>query len=261
MLDSSVSPVSDPSACITSAAYLLFYRRRSSIPLGGSRFGVISEKYRTSEENSEEDDDELGEGQRLGEGSSLTGSSSAGTGAAAVRRRGDRGSGSVAIKALAGPDDDDDPPPYEGANRIETIHDSIEDEGVDVKDSYQQLGTSKSISLTQTWNFEGLAGSGAEDSTVADIASDEVQLDSSSDERGLSQFDDPDTLMTGHDLADEQLEPLVPDDGHQGSLADIQNATWERKGVIAVPTGAGSDGDSNEVAEIHLESEKGTRTG
>ncbi|RSM09585.1 hypothetical protein CDV31_007598 [Fusarium ambrosium] len=259
--DSSVSPVSDPSACITSAAYLLFYRRRSTTPLGGSRFGVISEKYRTSEENSEEDDDELGEGQRLGEGSSLTGSSSASTGAAAVRRRGDRGSGSVAVKALAGPDDDDDPPPYEGAHRIETIHDSIEDEGVDVKDSYQQLGTSKSINLAQTWNFEALTGSGAEDSTVADIASDEVQLDSSSDERGLSQFDDPDTLMTGHDLADEQLEPLVPDDSHQGSLADIQNATWERKGVIAVPTGAGSDGDSNEVAEIHLESEKGTRTG
>ncbi|KAJ3526931.1 hypothetical protein NM208_g10954 [Fusarium decemcellulare] len=61
----------DPSTCITSAAYLLFYRRRSTTPLGGSRFGVISEKYRTSEENSEEEDVESGEGQRLGEGSSL----------------------------------------------------------------------------------------------------------------------------------------------------------------------------------------------
>ncbi|KAM0434466.1 hypothetical protein ACHAPT_003562 [Fusarium lateritium] len=261
--DSSVSPVSDPSTCITSAAYLLFYRRRSSIPLGGSRFGVISEKYRTSEENSEEDDEEVGEGQRLGEGSSLNGSSSAGIGAAAVRRRGDRGSGSVAVKALAGPDDEaDDPPPYEGAHSIETIHDSIENEGMDVKGSYQQLGTSKSISLTQNWNFEGLAGSGAEeDSTAADIASDEVQLDSSSDERGLSQFDDPDTLMTGHDAADEQLEPLVPNEGHKASLADIQYATRDRKEVIAVPAGADSDRDSNEVAEIHLESEKGTRTG
>lgn len=217
--------------------------------MGGSRFGVISEKYRTSEENSEEDDDELGEGRRLGEGSSLNGSPSASTGAAAVRRQGDRGSGSVAIKALAGPDDDDDPPPYEGAHRIETIHNSIEGEGV------------KSINIVSNWNFDGLGGSGAEDSTIADAPSDEVQLDSSSDERGLSQFDDQDTSMTGHDLADEQLEPLVTDEGHRGSLADIQNAAGGCKGVIAVPAGAGSDGDSNEVAEIHLESEKGTRTG
>ncbi|KAM5351565.1 hypothetical protein ACJ41O_004288 [Fusarium nematophilum] len=254
--DSSVSPVSDPSSAITSAAYLLFYRRRSSVPLGGSRFGAISEKFRSSEENSEEEDANSGEGQRLGEGSSLTGLPSAGTGAAAIRRQAGRGSDRVTVASLAGPESDDDPPPYD---RVETVHDSIEDEGVDVKDSYQQLGTSKSLNLAQSWNFEGLAGSGAEDSTAADIASDDAQLDSSADERGLSQFDDPDTVMTGHDGVNRYSEPPAPKEGAQTALADIQNAAWERKGVIAVLPTAESDRDSNEVAEIHLESEKGTR--
>ncbi|KAJ3521038.1 hypothetical protein NM208_g13470 [Fusarium decemcellulare] len=120
------------------------------------------------------------------------------------------------------------------------------------------LGNPKSINLTQAWNFEGLASSGAEDSTAADIASDDAQLDSSADERGLSQFDDPDTVMTGHDPADELLGPSAPYDGAKATLADIQNAT--REGVIAVRPAEESDGESNEVAEIHLESEKGTRT-
>ncbi|KAM0559638.1 hypothetical protein ACHAPJ_004162 [Fusarium lateritium] len=254
--DSSVSPVADPSTCITSAAYLLFYRRRSSTPLGGSRFGVISEKYRDSEANSEEDDGEMGEGQRLDEGSYLTGLSSAGTGAAATHRLVDRGSDRVTITSLAGPDDDDDLPPYAGPQRIEPIHDSVEDEGVDVKGAYQRLDNKPlNLAQTQNWNFENIGDSGAEDSTAVDIASDDAQLDSSADERGLSQFDDPDTVMTGHDPIEGDSEPT----SHKATLADIQNATWDRKDVIDVPAAAESDRDSNEVAEIHLEGEKGTK--
>ncbi|KAF9772571.1 hypothetical protein IL306_009710, partial [Fusarium sp. DS 682] len=254
-IDSSASPVSDPSACITSAAYLLFYRRRSSTPLGGSRFGVISEKYKNSEENSEEEQGEAGEGQRPGEGSSLTGLSSAGVGAAATRHLDDRGSDRVTVTSLAGPDDEDDLPPYGVANRLEIIHGSVEDEGIDVSGSYQRLDN-KSLNLVQGWNFEGLGDSGAEDSTGADIGSDDVQLDSSADERGLSQFDDHDTIMAGHDLAEGESEPAA---SQKTILTDIQNATWDRKDVIGVPTAAGTDRDSNEVAEIHLETEKGTK--
>ncbi|KAH7172283.1 hypothetical protein DER46DRAFT_497790 [Fusarium sp. MPI-SDFR-AT-0072] len=256
--DSSASPVSDPSTCITSAAYLLFYRRRSSTPLGGSRFGVISEKYKNSEENSEEEEEEgeVGEGQRLGEGSSLNGLSSAGIGAAATRHLGGRGSDRITVASLAGPDDEDeDLPPYDGANRIESIHSTVEDEGVDVNGSYQRLDN-KSLNLVQGWNFEGLGDSGAEDSTGADIGSDDVQLDSSADERGLSQFDDHDTIMTGQDPTEGESEPAAP---QTTILTDTQKSTWDCKDVIDVQTAAGSDRDSNEVAEIHLENEKGIK--
>ncbi|KIL90912.1 hypothetical protein FAVG1_05607 [Fusarium avenaceum] len=253
--DSSATPVSDPSSCITSAAYLLFYRRRSSTPLGGSRFRTISEKYKNSADNSEDEDFEAGEGQRLGEGSSLTGLSSAGTGAAATHRLTGRGSDRVTVTSLAGPDDED-LPPYETAPRIENLRDSVEDEGVDVKGGYQPLDHGKSLNLIQGWNFEGLADSGAEDSTGADIASDDVQLDSSADERGFGQFDDPDTVMTGHDPIEDESEPTTLS---APTSIDIKQATWSSKEVIDVPATAAIDRDSNEVAEIHLETEKGTK--
>ncbi|OAQ98848.1 hypothetical protein LLEC1_05980, partial [Akanthomyces lecanii] len=57
--DSSVSLVSDPQSVITSAAYLLFYKRRASGHLGGPRFAAILDKYEkaTTEEESGGDDD------------------------------------------------------------------------------------------------------------------------------------------------------------------------------------------------------------
>lgn len=211
--------------------------------MGGSRFGVISEKYRNSEENSEVEDAEAGEGQRLGEGSSLVGLSSVGIAAAATRLP-TGGSDRVTVTSYPGPDDDEDElPPYGGA----------EDEGVDVKEGYQQLDNRQSMNLTQTWDFTGLVDSGAEDSTGADIGSDDVQLDSSADERGFSQSDEPDMAMTGHDLMD--VDRATP---ASHTLPDIDNATGDHKAVIDVPT-TGSDRDSSEVAEIHLENEKGTK--
>ncbi|EGX94391.1 ubiquitin C-terminal hydrolase, putative [Cordyceps militaris CM01] len=57
--DSSVSLVSDPQSVITSAAYLLFYKRRASGHLGGPRFAAILDKYErdTTEGESSGDDD------------------------------------------------------------------------------------------------------------------------------------------------------------------------------------------------------------
>ncbi|EWG48574.1 hypothetical protein FVEG_16283 [Fusarium verticillioides 7600] len=197
-----------------------------------------------------------GKAQRLGEGSSLIGLSSAGIGAVATRHLGGRGSDRITVTSLAGPDDEDeDLPPYDGANGMGSIHSTVEDEGVDVNGSYQRLDN-KSLNLVQGWNFEGLGDSGAEDSTGADIGSDDVQLDSSADERGLGQFDDHDTIMTGQDPAEGEPESAAP---RTTILTDTQKSTWDRKDVIDVQTTAGSDRDSNEVAEIHLENEKGTK--
>ena len=253
--DSSVSPVSDPASAITNAAYLLFYRRRSSGPLGGSRFEQIFEKFEDSEADEE---NESGEEQRLVGGSSLVGSSSAGTGAVATHRQADRGLGRTTVTEIADPDadDEDDLPPYGSLTQGNTVQYSIEDEGIGMGTGYQPL-EAKSLSMAQGWNFSGL-GSEAEDSMGANCASDEAQPDSSADERGLSQnvFDD-DVEMTGHESAHE---PLAADETTQLALSDIQKESWEQKGVISVPAAGDSDHGSSDVAEIHLDGDRSTRT-
>lgn len=252
-----MSLVSDPSAAVTNAAYLLFYRRRSSHPLGGPRFGEISKKF---EDTDEDEETESGEEQRLGGGSSLVGSSSAGTGAEATRRQADRGLGRTTVTQIAGPDTDDDGdlPSYDAINQGETVQ-SIEDEGVGMAGGYQQLGTTKSLNMTQGWNFNGLGGSEADGSTGANCASDEAQADSLTDERGLSQNAfDSDVEMTGADSR-EQVEPPAANEDAQLALSDIQKESWDQRGVISVPAAHESDRDSNEVAEIHLDGDRISR--
>jgi ubiquitin carboxyl-terminal hydrolase 4/11/15 len=228
---------------------LLFYRRRSSGPLGGPRFAEILDKYNNVDEDETADS---GEDQRLDGGSSLNGSSSAGRGAAAARPQLDRGSVTTKTTPLADTDDDDGLPSYETVQG-ESVRRSVEDEGVEMSDQFQPNG----LSMTQTWTFDGLNDSGAEGSNGGDCASNDAQLDSSADERepGESFFDhDADTApASAHgDFIDAEAPP-VPDDRAQVALSDIQNAAWERKGVVSVPPAGASDGASDEVAEIHLE--------
>lgn len=207
--DSSVHVVSDPNSAITSAAYLLFYRRRSSRHLGGPRFAEIFDQYekeacRSDNENNAESGEE---GHRLAK---------------------------VAVGQASGPPDDDELPPYD-----ETIRRSIEDDGEEASTNYQP-GGSKSLNMTQGWNFNGLERSGAEGSTGGDCASDDVKYDSSGDDRG-QEFLEQDTDMAS-------------------SAAVEENAAWKGwQGVISVPAQAGSDRDSDEVAEIHLEGDKAGR--
>lgn len=242
--------MSDPASVVTNAAYLLFYRRRHSGPLGGTRFTEILAKYAASED---EEEAESGDDRRLGDGSSLIGSSSAGTGAEATRPQLDRGSNRTAVTQLNG--SDDELPSYEGATGTETIHNSIEDEGIEMSDNYQRM-SSGSTDMTQGWSFTAL-GNGAGNSTGLDYASDDAQADSSGDERGGSQGSyDQDTDMTavGGDQEYTQPDaPPAPDDNAQSALSDIRTAAWERKDVISVPAPGESDRDSEEVTEIHLE--------
>ncbi|EFE37805.1 ubiquitin C-terminal hydrolase, putative [Trichophyton verrucosum HKI 0517] len=133
--DSHVTMKRDPSSVVTSAAYLLFYRRRSDVPLGGSFLARLTEQAhdRASDDSGSESGSGngtsgtgggsggggsgSGEGKRLG-GLSRNGSSGALHGAAATRQSGDgglpideeeevdvEGSGEV---GEAGPDDEDE---------------------------------------------------------------------------------------------------------------------------------------------------------
>lgn len=174
--DSSVSKVKSSQSLITGAAYLLFYRRRSSVPLGGPRFAEICERF---DRSLEDDGSGSGEDQEVG-GSSLYGSSTAGkNGAGAARLRGGgRGSDSGA---------------YGG----------VEDEGIEMGES---SNTTAASAYKTGWSFggldgsEGAAGGGGDDdddgrTALVDYASDDAQHDSGSE--GRSSLMDADFPVPG----------------------------------------------------------------
>ena len=74
--DSHASLVKDPESVVQKNAYLLFYRRREPVPLGGEKLEQILAQADSEEQNNSRDASPSGEGQRLG-GSSHNGSSSA----------------------------------------------------------------------------------------------------------------------------------------------------------------------------------------
>ncbi|PFH59627.1 hypothetical protein XA68_12089 [Ophiocordyceps unilateralis] len=193
--DSSVHVVSDLSSMVTSAAYLLFYRRRSSGPLGGPRFAEILAKYDRDVGTSDDGNESGSDGRGFG-------------------------AGGQAIKT-----EDDEPSPYPG-----TIRRSIEGDADEAPEP-------KSLDMTQTWTFDALDSREVQGSTGGECGSDDVQFDSGED-RARGDFFEQDTDMA--------------------SSAAVDDNGWEGQGVLAVPAQAGSDGDSDEVAEIHIE---GDRTG
>jgi ubiquitin carboxyl-terminal hydrolase 4/11/15 len=82
--DSSVSKQKDSSKVVSQSAYLLFYRRRSDVPLGGPRFQQILQDFDNPPDAPADDVSESGEDQGLAANSSLRGSSSALTGVGAA---------------------------------------------------------------------------------------------------------------------------------------------------------------------------------
>ncbi|EXJ89204.1 hypothetical protein A1O3_02270 [Capronia epimyces CBS 606.96] len=156
--DSHVSSKTDPRSVVTSAAYLLFYRRRSDHPLGGPKLQELLESSSHTEADSEvpaESPDSspvTGEGRRLGD-SSHNGLSSAYT-AGQGHRVGAGGSaaeegsqdqdllvGDESPPRLLGPPADDELPPYQVA--------LTDDEGVVMEENVPLW--------QQTWGFDGLA--------------------------------------------------------------------------------------------------------
>ncbi|KAH7413007.1 hypothetical protein BKA64DRAFT_567146 [Cadophora sp. MPI-SDFR-AT-0126] len=87
--DGSVAKQKDLSRIVSSSAYLLFYRRRSDVPLGGPRIAQIVRDFDNdlSPQDSDDDASDSGEGKGLVGNSSLHGSSSALTGVGAARHR------------------------------------------------------------------------------------------------------------------------------------------------------------------------------
>ena len=244
---------------VDASAYLLFYRRRSETPLGGPRFEEILERFQ--DDTSE---NESGEVQRLGEASSLVGSSSAYPGAGATHQGGSLGGSGPTNGKTNAPLSTN----FKYDNTAKGVHQSIEDdEGIDMGENHTQPAGFHN----NTWNFEKISGAadfgedGGQFSSNVSIASDEAQHDSSGDERAHSQtigLDDSDTNFPGvssyqsvpgpspePDSApptyNEQAEPQVK---FLGTMGDKSQKVYE------VPSAQVDDErKSEEATEIHLD--------
>lgn len=261
--DSHVSAKSNSQVVVTSAAYLLFYRRRSSHPLGGPFLEQVVEEVNRpadlpadsesqSQPGSRAASPVAGEGRRLG-GSSLHGSSSALLGAGAAHQSGDGGSG-VGARAR----NDDGPPGYSnnlgsgethiasgGTQHLEDL--SMEDEGLG--DWQGPLAPSSYQDDNPMWSFDRIRSGGAmsqmaalppgfhdpseEDLFETDAASNKAANSSA----GLSDGDD---RMRDFGDDEDMLEKFNHSPARRGSPAEVP------------PPLDGEDEDEIPVQEIHL---------
>jgi ubiquitin carboxyl-terminal hydrolase 4/11/15 len=278
-----VSKQKDVSRVVTKAAYLLFYRRRSDVPLGGPRFKEIFEAYDQQTNHSEESDS--GEGQRLGQGSgSQRGSPSASTGAGRTALNGSRGLASAHSggggnfgnandpteysplyksldmdDTLDNADDDADPYQMSGMNQwqADDARPSIErDEGIEVDEwDFRQGRPSSGPLIQQGWNFSAINGGLAR--SEADNGSDVDSV--------TAQGDDGSSIVD--DMVDEEAQYAKIDLGgpyprHVSSMVDDDSAPppYEEVGLSITAddiTGVG-DAEMDEikdapVTEIHLD--------
>ncbi|KAL8374228.1 hypothetical protein RB599_001113 [Gaeumannomyces hyphopodioides] len=269
--DSSVTKQKDPSRMVTSSAYLLFYRRRSDIPLGGPRFQRINDLF--NNDTPDEDMSDSGEGQRLDTGSSPRGSSSALIGAEVTHPQGGRGSPSGVlaseVRGLSA-DDGEQLPSYEqtvGAGPMvqswqpgendDGIRGSIEDEGI---------GMATNQWAQSDWNWNHIEGG---PKTTGSVASDEAEMNSSnggfSDRNtGMNspfqQFDDYDDAPAPEGPVSEYQEPPEPNSEAQANMNDIRNLSWKNQGLHTIPADIGEDAASVRAIEIHLDDEKSGKT-
>ncbi|KAL8939442.1 MAG: hypothetical protein Q9216_003348 [Gyalolechia sp. 2 TL-2023] len=151
--DSQVTRRPNPQHVVSSAAYLLFYRRRSNHPLGGPFFEPImsgTEDATADSQPTSRNASPTGEGKRLDD-SSRIGSSSALRGVGAAHQTGGGGDGLTARRTGV----DDDLPGYPGQEVDGTHEPTLEtmdlDEGIG--DIYEPLNHFVPNGLQQSWSF------------------------------------------------------------------------------------------------------------
>ncbi|KAI1417572.1 UCH-domain-containing protein [Hypoxylon sp. FL1857] len=258
--DSSVSRTS-PDRIVDSSAYLVFYRRRSEVPLGGPRFQQILDKF-VDHDSSDSELPDSGEDQRLDEGfSHLNGSSSALQGAGAIRRPGKAGNSSAMNYVPSSSDNGWETGDIKtiddvlGAKMPDDIHPSIEDdEAIDLTEDTTRSAGFEPITNKNSWSFDNLMSNAETDLENvptgspfdSGAASDEAQHDSSGDERVLSPHNtdfEIELPMIHYELPPEPSPPPY----REMSRDDVQHI------VHNVPPGGEVEEQSEDAAEIHLD--------
>jgi ubiquitin carboxyl-terminal hydrolase 4/11 len=268
-LDSSVSEQKDTSRIVSAGAYLLFYRRRSEVPLGGPRFKEIIDRYNNPPDPSE-DENESGEYRRLVADSSLRGSSSALTGVGVVHQAAG-GSGGVAmtrsVNPLASggvalrnsttinPADLDKPPSYEAAlgddeaaplmaddtvmNDGLDVHGGLEDEGIDVNMGYNNFNTSRNAGAllgNGTWTFSAIHNLDAASSTMANPS-------------GRNSDIDPEEIDGRSDIV--QNNSSASEGSRERRVEDFDNAEPDEEWEEPIPIPDVSEQDQMAIMDLH----------
>ncbi|KAF4635752.1 hypothetical protein G7Y89_g2337 [Cudoniella acicularis] len=282
--DSSVARTKNPKAVVTQSAYLLFYRRRSEVPLGGPRFQDIIRKYDNDSDSLEDDATGSGEDRGL-VGNTFRGSSSALTGVGAAHHRPNPGSDSTEMTTVhpasleslpayqAHEDNDDDAAPLLVGDAMmhDALHDSIEDEGIDVGGmNYNNVGYSSlngkatSSFITGNWSFDTLAtnsrgqisGTGSDMDGADDTASDCVQHNSSASQGSMrARFEDfADTMAEDEDGTPFIDQSPVPDMDESGQISQISLHHDILENMVPIKVTAATDEEAAEesATEIHI---------
>jgi ubiquitin carboxyl-terminal hydrolase 4/11/15 len=259
---------------VTPSAYLLFYRRRSDVPLGPPFLQKIVDRFHNPGSNDAADDDELhapksrnasrspaGNGSRL-DGLSRNGSSSAfGAAAGALRGGGSALAGSLQLKgAAAGTADADDQEMLLGGQQ-EDLPAYDEDEGYADNDDdrnfspvnvenvydplYRQMGGVSRYGIgnnTPDWNFDQLGGN---QDTLDDYDNEAFDEDAASDAPNLGS-------RAGNDLDERMLEDFGDElsGGVQGLNPGLGTPLEEE-----VPPLLGGEMGDGEVADVVLDDE------
>lgn len=256
--DSSVSKPKDLTQVVTSSAYLLFYRRRSEVPLGGPRFQQIFNDFDNNSESSEDDTTESGEEQGLVANSSHHGSSSALTGVGAAHHPANLGSNSAGQMTTVNPRDLDGLPPYQAheddldemplltsendGQPMPSIENGMEDEGIDMGfnnipyNPLTRASLQSSNAMKETWSFAAIdnhkyiSGTGSEidgnDSGAAldldgsDVVQDASSASASSRRGRLEDFDN--TIPMNDDGEEWVEENPVPDMDTENQLDTLE---------------------------------------
>lgn len=215
LTDSMVSCRPNPQVVVTAAAYLLFYRRRASHPLGGPFFEqLINSASQPSSQSqpASRTSSPAGEGKRLDD-SSRNGSSSAFTGVGAIHQLGDGGL-AAAGTAQRRTGVDDELPCYSENNVDALVHSTLESMEVDDVDEgiADMNGTSFNLAqgTHQRWSFSNLSNPGDDTS----ILTQRVAAPPGSEGDTEDLFDDDSTKANNSPSDDgRRLADFVDDDG------------------------------------------------
>ena len=248
MIDSIVNKRATPqNQVVSSAAYLLFYRRRSSKPLGGPFFEELMATANDGPTESQSDSrapSPAGEGKRLDATSSRNGSSSALRGVGAAHQAGGGGAGgpgTQAAKVRTGVDDD--LPAYSTFDpeaSMEGIEvDDHEDEAVGDLD-HEQGPLNYSYETAPAWSFQALNNSPDHGNVFAEEGDDERDNASNKVPSTAGSMDRDRMDDFGEDTATTQVDFGTPPPEARDSVRDSD-----------VPLLNVADDEDPAVAEIH----------
>ncbi|EPE07342.1 ubiquitin specific peptidase 11 [Ophiostoma piceae UAMH 11346] len=271
--DSSVSRVSNTSSVVSAAAYLLFYRRRSSEPLGGPRFHRIEAKFKAKYMPDEEEESEDSEASDASDSNTKGQNNSLDTGFD------DDADDNAAFPADAldfDASDDDNRKSVE----MDDILSSLNDGSKSTAAAPAAVGHDW---MHQSWGFPSTAAAGGgtgarHTSPGSDIAEvDELEHADSATIGGGGDDDDDDddrmSLSTDHaEHIDDKVDEAIPPPAYESAMDEIQDAIWaskeakvtkaakaakaakgqSKRGITVVHTIEGDDNaGSDQVDDIH----------